>query len=106
MADHTAGVAGRDISKPEVVAEAIVNAAQERFSGMTPEQIPHNPFGVMRAGVSHLSKREFRETGEIHAGGLTAHAQAALQAARAEKHTEVEDQVREVMRKRHLGAEE
>lgn len=59
----------------QVLAEAIVNAAQERFSGMAAEQIAHNPVGVMKAGLSHLSKREERETGSVHKGGLASLAQ-------------------------------
>jgi len=103
MADHMGGVSG-DISKPDVMAQAIVNAAQERFSGMHQQQIPRNSLGVLRAAESHLSKREKRETGKIHKGSLAARTQGIVSVVESGGENDVEQRVRRVMAARKIGA--
>jgi hypothetical protein len=58
-----------------------VNAAEARFSKYTPDQVPHHPEGVMKAAVSHLSKREQREVGKIQKESVAAKAQSAMNKA-------------------------
>lgn len=110
MSDHLGGLVGANYAKPHVLAEAIVNAAQERMSGMTPAQKPHTPVGVIKAGASHLCKREQRETGAVHPGSPAARAQAVLAAARGgggrgddNDAQQVVNEVSAIMEERGLG---
>lgn len=67
---------------------------------MSEEQKPKSSVGVMRAAVSHLSKREERETGRVHAGSPAAKAQSALAHAEQGEGGQVEQRLREAMRAR------
>lgn len=93
---------GPALLRAQVMAEAIVNAAQERFSGMAPEQVPKSSQGYIRAAVSHLSKREVRETGRVHPGGAAARAQATLAHSLDGDETDVERNVGRVMKSRGM----
>lgn len=81
MTDRTGGIGQADAAKPEVLADAIVNAAEARLSKMTDEQKPKNVEGIMKAATSHLSKREQRETGKVHKESVAAKAQSAMSKA-------------------------
>ena len=83
-----------------MLAAAIVNAAEERSSGMTEEQVPHSTIGVLKAAASHLSKREQRETGSVHPGSPAAKALAAYNSAVAGHGGEVEKEVAAKMKER------
>lgn len=77
MTDRTGGIGQADAAKPEVLADAIVNAAEARLSKMTDDQKPKNVEGIMKAATSHLSKREQRETGKVHKESVAAKAQVS-----------------------------
>ncbi|KAG7667331.1 hypothetical protein Ndes2526B_g04162 [Nannochloris sp. 'desiccata'] len=102
MADHLGGLHGANFDKPEVLARAIVNAAEARFSKYQAEQVPHNPVGVMKAAASHLSKREQRETGIVHKESPAAKALSEFHRSQIGKGGDVEREVGRLMQERGL----
>jgi len=91
----------------QVLARAIVNAAEARFSKYQKEQVPHNPIGVMKAAASHLGKREQRETGIVHKESPAAKSLSEFHKSQIGKGGEVEREVGRLMQERgmHKGEE-
>jgi hypothetical protein len=86
----------------QVLARAIVNSAEARFSKLHPDQVPHNPVGVMHAAASHLGKREERETGSVHKNSPAAKALSAYNKAKIGRGGDVEREVSRLMAERGL----
>jgi hypothetical protein len=98
----------------QVLARAIVNAAEARFSKLSPEQVPHNnPLSVMKAAASHLGKRESRETGgaelgRVHKNSPASKALSEYNKAKIGKGGDVEKEVSRLIQERgfmHKGEE-
>lgn len=86
-----------------MLARAIVNAAEARFSKYHPEQKPQNPIGVMKAAASHLGKREFRETGVFHKESPAARTQSEFHKSEIGRgNPEVQREIGRLMRERGL----
>jgi len=86
-----------------VLAHAIVNAAEARFSKYQPEQKPQNPIGVMKAAASHLGKREYRETGIFHKESPAAKTQSEFRKSQIGRgNPEVQREVGRLMQERSL----
>jgi hypothetical protein len=88
------------ITETQVLARAIVNAAEARFSKLEPSQKSHTTVGVMKAAASHLGKREERETGSVHKESPAAKALSEYNKSKIGRGGEVEQEVSKLMEER------